>query len=80
MSNKILCMYLVMRNRNDILICGWNNPTSYIYVVEAKIFTTRVKHIYIPVWFLQEQFDNGLFIPQYEKSSVITADMCTKTC
>ena len=29
MSNKILCMYLVMRNRNDILICSWNNPTDY---------------------------------------------------
>ena len=31
--------------------------TSFIYDVEAKNFTPRVKHIYISVYFLQEQFD-----------------------
>ena len=36
--------------------------TSCISVVEAKRVTPRVKHIDIPVCFLQEQFDTGLFI------------------
>ena len=58
----------------------WGDNTSCISVVEAKIVTPIVKHIDIPVFFLQEQFDNGLFLPKYEKSSVIPADMCTKTC
>ena len=38
--------------------------TSCIYVVESKRVTPRVKHIDIPVCFLQEQFDNGLFLPK----------------
>ena len=54
--------------------------TSFIYVVEAKIVTPGVKHIDITVYFLIEQFDNGLFIPKYEKSSVIPEDMFTKPC
>ena len=58
----------------------WENNTSCISVVEAKIVTPTVKHIDIPVCFLQEKFDNGLFIPKYEKSSVIPEDMCTKPC
>ena len=56
----------------------WEDNTSCISVGEAKIFTPRVKHVDIPVCFLQEQFYNGLFLPQYEKSSVMPADMCTK--
>ena len=31
----------------------WENETSYISVVEAKIVTPRVKHIDTPVCFLQ---------------------------
>ena len=58
----------------------WEGNTSCIYVLEAKIFTSRVKHIDIPVCFLQEKFENGLFLPKYEKSSVMPADMCTKPC
>ena len=58
----------------------WEYNTSCISVVEAKRVTPTVKHIYIPVCFLQEQFYNGLFIPKYEKSSVVPADMCTKPC
>ena len=58
----------------------WEDNTSCISVVEAKIVTPRVKHIDIPVCFLQEQFDNGLFLPKYEKSSVMPEDMCTKPC
>ena len=58
----------------------WENNTSCISVVEVKRFTPRVKHIDITVGFLQEQFDNGLFLPKYENSSVMPADMCTKPC
>ena len=49
----------------------WEDNISFIYVVEAKIVTLRVKHVDIIVCFLQEQFDNGLFIPKYGKSSVM---------
>ena len=51
-----------------------------MYVVEYKMVTPRVKHVGIPVWFIQEQFENGLFIPKYENSSVVLDDMCTKPC
>ena len=52
--------------------------TSCISVVQAKMVTPRVKNIDIPVCFLLEQFDNGLFLPKYEKSSVMPENMCTK--
>ena len=58
----------------------WEGNTSFISVVEAKIVTPRVKHIDIPICFLQEKFDNGLFIPKYDNYSVMLADMCTKPC
>ena len=58
----------------------WEYNTSFISVVEDNIVTPRVKHIDIPFCFLQEKFYNGLFLPKYEKSSVIPADMCTKPC
>ena len=58
----------------------WEYNTSCIFVVEAKIVTPRVKHVEIPVCFLQEQFDNGIFIPKHVKSSVMPSDMCTKLC
>ena len=54
--------------------------TSCIYVAESKRVTPRVKQIDIPVYFLQEIFENGLFLPKYEKSSVMPEDMCTKPC
>ena len=56
----------------------WEDNTGYIYVVEAKIVTPRVKHIDIPVCFLQQQFYSSFFIPKYEKSSVMPEDMCIK--
>ena len=58
----------------------WEDKTICIYVVEDKIVTPRVKHIDITVCFLQEQFDNGPFIPKYESSSVMPADIYTKPC
>ena len=35
----------------------WEENTSFISVVEAEIDTPIVKHIEIPVFFLQVQFD-----------------------
>ena len=58
----------------------WEDKKRCIYVVEAEIVTPRVKHIDIPVCFLQEKIDNCIFVPKYDKSSVMTADMCTKPC
>ena len=49
----------------------WEDNTRCISVVEAKRVTHRVKHIGIPICFLLEQFDNVLFLPKYEKSSVM---------
>ena len=54
--------------------------TSCIPVVEAKRVTPRVKYIDITVCFLQDKFENDIFLPKYDKSSVIPANMCTKTC
>ena len=58
----------------------WEDNTSCISVFEAKWVTPRVKQIDITVCFLQEKFDNGLFLQKYEKSSVMPADMCKKPC
>ena len=57
----------------------WEDNTSF-YFVEAKRFTPIVKHIEIPVCFLQKQFNNSLFVPKYEKSSFMMEDMCAKPC
>ena len=54
--------------------------TICISVVGYNTVNPIVKHIDIPVYFLQEQFDNGIFLPKYENSSVMLADMCTKPC
>ena len=42
----------------------WEDNTSCIYVVESKRVTPRVKHIDITICFLQEKFDNSIFIPK----------------
>ena len=59
---------------------NWENNTSFISVVKAKMLTPTVKQIDIPVFFLQEKFYNGLFVPKYENYGVIPADICTKPC
>ena len=51
---------------------------KFISMVKDKIVTPRVKHIYIPVRSILEQFFNGIVVPKYEKSSVIPSDMCNK--
>ena len=58
----------------------WDGKKSCTYVVETKTVTLRVKHIGIHICFLQEEFANGTFVPKYEKSSIMTADMVTKPC
>ena len=40
----------------------WEDNTSCIYVIEAKIVTPRVKNIETLVYFLKEQIFNGLFV------------------
>ena len=52
--------------------------TEFVFVVKAKRVTPRVKHIDIPVCFLIDKFDNNLFLPKYENSSVMQVYMCTK--
>ena len=39
---------------NDAQTLHWKGITSFIYIVEYKIVTPRVKHIDIPACFLQE--------------------------
>ena len=58
---------------------NWEDKTIFIYVVETKRVTPIVKQIDIPVCFLQIFFDDSIFVPKYEKSSVILADIFTKT-
>ena len=53
----------------------WEDNKSFISIIEAKMFTTIVKHIEIPVYFLQEQFCNGLFI--LKMRSLVS---CQKIC
>ena len=59
---------------------NFEDSTSFIYFVEARRVIPRVEHIHIPVDCLQEIFDNGIFVPKYEMSSVIPAYMCPKPC
>ena len=53
--------------------------TSCLYAVEGKRGTPRAKHIEIPVCFLPEQYENGIFVPKYDKSNIML-DICTKPC
>ena len=53
----------------------WEDNTSSIYVVEDTIFTTRSKRIDIPVYFLQEQFYNGIFVLKYDITILMLEDM-----
>ena len=92
-DGEIRCIYKVVKKTKAIcsymealaLYTGaptvhWEHSISCISVFESKIVTPRVKHIDIPVCFLLEQFDYGLFIPKYEKFSVMLEGMCTKPC
>ena len=52
--------------------------TNCIYFAGSRIVTPIGKYVYIPVCILQEQFDNGIFVPKYENYSVISEYMCTQ--
>ena len=80
-KNKVIQRYMeALTIYNGSPTVHWQDKISCIYVVGYKIVNPRVKHMYITVYFLQENFDNGLFIPKYEKYSVMLEDMCTKLC
>ena len=59
---------------------NWEYNTSFISVFEYKIVTPIVEHIDIPIYFLQEKLDYGIFVPKHEKYSVMPTDTCTKPC
>ena len=73
-------IHLSLRTSHWCTYSTLGRQKNCIYVIEAKIVTPRVEHIDTPIYFLQYQFDNGIFIPKYEKSSVMPADICTKPC
>ena len=78
-KTKVIHRYIeALALQNCAPTVHWEYNTSYISVVEYKRVNPRVKHIDILVCFLQDKFDNGLFLPKYEKSSVMPADMCNK--
>ena len=62
------------------LTVHWEDTTSCISMVEDKIVTPIVKQINIPVFFLQGNVYNGLFVPKYETSSAMLVYMCIKPC
>ena len=79
-NKEIQCHMKSLSLHTGALTVNWEDNTSCISVVEAKIYTPIFKNIYISVSFLQEIFDNGIFVPKYDNSSVIPEDMCTKPC
>ena len=58
----------------------WEDNTRCTSVDGYRRVTPRVKHIDTPVRSLQDQFYIDVFIPKYDNSSVIPADMCIKPC
>ena len=56
-KNKVIRRYMeALSIHTGASTLNWEYNTSCISVVEAKIVTPRVKHVYISVCFLQEQF------------------------
>ena len=49
-------------------------------LLKLKELLLELKTLKFLSFFLQAQFDNGIFVPKYENYSVTPADMCTKTC
>ena len=47
------------------LTVHWEYSTSFIYTVESKRVTLRVKNFYIPVCFILEKIYSGISIPKY---------------
>ena len=62
---KVLKRYMEsLALRNSAPTVHWEDNTSFISIVEAKRVTPRVKNMVIPLCFVQEKFDNGLFLPK----------------
>ena len=77
-KNKAIRRYMeALELHTGELTVHLESNSSCIYVVEDKRVNTRVKHIDIHVCFLQEQYDNGIFVKKYEKFSAMPADMFT---
>ena len=66
-NREIICMYKDVKKTKSIMIymealalqtgapkVNWEDIKSCISIVEYKIVTTRVKHIKIPLYFIQE--------------------------
>ena len=49
----------------------WEDNTSFISLVKSNIVTPIIKHINIPVCFLQDQYYNVLYITNYDKFDII---------
>ena len=90
-DREFCCMYKdvkknrTIRNCMETLSIHTGYPTVhlednkiYISIIKSKLVTPRKKHINIPVCFIQEKYDNGLFIPKYDKCIIISDDFCTK--
>ena len=56
----------------------WEDNKNIISVFEAKIITPRVKHVYIPVCFIQEPFDKIVSLFQNIRSSVSCRNICAR--
>ena len=58
-----------------------SNITQALFLLlNQKIVIPIVEHISICVCFLLEIFGSGNFVPKYDNSSIMPADMCTKSC
>ena len=75
-KNKFIPRYMEALSLHiDAPTVYWEDNTSFISVVEDKIVSPIFKHVYIPVCFLQEKFNNGLFIP-----NIISPVSCRQIC
>ena len=71
-KNKAMWRYIeALEFHNGAPKVHWSENTGWIFFVEYKRVTPRVKNIAIAVCFLLDFFDNGILVPEYEKYSVI---------
>ena len=72
-TNRIYMEALSLHNGATIV--HWEDNKSFVSVVQSKIFTPRFKHIDIPVYFILENFDNGILF-QNMRSLVSSRQIC----
>ena len=77
-KNKAIRRYM------EVLALHTGTPVKTTQVLSMllniKELLLELKRIDSPVCFLKEKFENGIFVPKYEKSSVMIAYMCIKPC